>query len=84
VAPKPRYAVYDPHDLRKGTLLPDPELGQIVLGEGATITHALSAASAPAGSLVWDRKESRVAYVVPAAAAVPAPTTPRAKRSGRG
>lgn len=62
-----RYVVYDPQDPRKGKLLPDAELGQIVLGEGATITKALSAAaSAPAGSLVWDRKEARVAYVVPA------------------
>jgi hypothetical protein len=65
VPAKPRYAVYDPRDPRKGTLLPDPELGQIVLGEGATITQALNAASAPAGSFVWDRKEARVAYVVP-------------------
>lgn len=63
--PKPRYAVYDPRDPRKGKLLPDPELGQIVLGEGATITLALSVAAAPAGSLVWDRKEARTAYVVP-------------------
>jgi len=66
VPPKPRYAVCDPRDPRKGKLLRDPELGEIVLGEGATITQALEAASAPAGSFVWDRKESRVAYVVPA------------------
>jgi len=72
---RPRYAVYDPRDARKGKLLPDPELGQIVLGEGATITEALSAASAPAGSLVWDRKESRAAYVVPE------PNAPRAPRA---
>ena len=72
--PKPRYAVCDPHDPRKGKLLPDPELGQIVLGEGATITEALSAASAPAGSFVWDRKQARVAYLVPA------PNEPRAAR----
>jgi hypothetical protein len=65
VPSKPRYAVWDPRDPRKGRLLPDPELGQIILGEGATITHALNAASAPAGSLVWDRKEARVAYLVP-------------------
>jgi hypothetical protein len=71
---KPRYAVYDPRDPRKGQLLPDPELGHIVLGEGATITQALNAASAPAGSLVWDRKEARVAYLVPA------PNEPRASR----
>jgi hypothetical protein len=61
-----RYAVYDPSDPRKGKLLPDPELGQILLGEGATITQALSAAAAPPGSVVWDRKERRVAYMVPA------------------
>jgi hypothetical protein len=40
-------------------------LGQIILGEGDTITKALNAAKAPAGSLVWDRKEGRIAYVVP-------------------
>ena len=60
-----RYAVYDPHDPRKGTLLLDPVLGQIILGEGNTITKALSAASPPPGSLVWDRQERRVAYTVP-------------------
>jgi hypothetical protein len=60
-----RYAVYDPRDPRKGKLLPDPALGQIILGEGETITKALEAASPPPGSIVWDRKEARVAYVVP-------------------
>lgn len=60
-----RYAVYDPKDPRKGKVLPDTELGQIILGEGKTITEALRAASAPAGSMVWDRKQRRVAYVVP-------------------
>ena len=60
-----RYAVYDPNDPRRGKLLPDPTLGQIILGEGETITKALQAASAPAGAMVWDRKEARVAYVVP-------------------
>lgn len=61
-----RYAVYDPNDPRRGKLLPDPALGHIILGEGETITKALQAASAPAGGVVWDRKEARVAYVVPA------------------
>ncbi len=60
-----RYAVYDPKDPRKGTLLPDPTLGQIVLGEGPTITKALAAASAPSGSVVWDRQERRIAYTIP-------------------
>jgi hypothetical protein len=60
-----RYAVYDPNDARRGKLLPDPTLGQIILGEGETITKALQAAAAPAGAMVWDRKEARVAYVVP-------------------
>jgi hypothetical protein len=64
-----RYAVYDPKDPRKGQLLLDPVLGQIVLGEGVTITKALAvaAATAPlaAGAVVWDRDESRVAYRVP-------------------
>ena len=64
-----RYAVYDPKDPRKGQLLLDPALGQIVLGEGATITKALVAATAAAplasGAVVWDRKESKVAYRVP-------------------
>ena len=79
--PRPRYAVYDPRDPRKGKLLPDPELGQIVLGEGATITAALHAASAPAGSLVWDRKEARAAYVVPTPGSrVPAQVSQRTAR----
>lgn len=60
-----RYAVYDPNDPRKGKLLPDPELGQIILGEGRTITKALAAASPPSGSVVWDREQRRVAYTVP-------------------
>ena len=61
--------MYDPKDPRKSQLIADPVLGQIVLGEGATITKALAAASAKAtlasGSVVWDRHESRVAYRVP-------------------
>jgi hypothetical protein len=61
----PRYVVYDPEDPRKGKVLPDPTLGQIILAEGETITKALSAASAPPGAVVWDRKEARIAYVVP-------------------
>ena len=60
-----RYAVYDPRDPRKGTLLPDPVLGQILLGEGKTITQALAAASPPPGAVVWDRQERRIAYTVP-------------------
>jgi hypothetical protein len=60
-----RYAVYDPRDPRKGKLLPDPALGQIVLGEGNTITKALQAAAPPSGALVWDRKLQRVVYTVP-------------------
>lgn len=60
-----RYAVYDPRDPRKGRMLPDPALGQIILGEGATITKALEAATPASGALVWDRKEQRIAYVVP-------------------
>ena len=60
-----RYAVYDPKDARRGSVLPDATLGQIILGEGDTITKALNAAKAPAGSVVWDRKEGRIAYVVP-------------------
>jgi hypothetical protein len=44
----------------------DPVLGQILLGEGDTITKALAAAeAAPSGSVVWDRREGRVAYTVP-------------------
>ena len=61
-----RYAVYDPNDPRKGKLMPDAKLGQIVLAEGATITRALEAAHAPPGAVVWDRQEARIAYVVPA------------------
>ena len=61
--------VYDPKDPRKGQLIADSVLGQIVLGEGATITKALAAATAKAslasGSVVWDRTEARVAYRVP-------------------
>jgi len=62
-----RYVVYDPADPRKGSLLCDPALGQIILAEGKTITLALEAAGTPApGSVVWDRQERRVAYRVPA------------------
>lgn len=61
-----RYAVYDPNDPRKGQLLPDAALGQIILGEGATITKALQAAAdAPPGAVVWDREQRRVAYTLP-------------------
>lgn len=61
-----RYAVYDPNDPRKSKVLPDPELGQIILGEGRTITKALAAAgSPPSGAVVWDREQRRVAYTVP-------------------
>ncbi|MEI9941780.1 MAG: hypothetical protein WDO69_31590 [Pseudomonadota bacterium] len=64
-----RYVVYNPKDPRKGQTLADPVLGQIVLGEGATITKALAAASAnaplPSGAVVWDRQQSKVAYRVP-------------------
>ena len=64
-----RYVVYDPKDPRKGQLILDPALGQIVLGEGVTITKALAAATATAplasGAVVWDRNESRVAYRLP-------------------
>ena len=66
-----RYAVYDPLDPRKGKILPDAKLGQIVLGEGATITRALEAARPPPGSIVWDRREARIAYVVPASCRLP-------------
>jgi len=62
-----RYAVYDPRDPRRGKLLPDPALCQIILGEGETITKALLAAKPPPGAVVWDRKENRVAYTVPRA-----------------
>jgi hypothetical protein len=61
-----RYVVYDPNDPRKSELMRDPVLGQIILGEGRTITQALASARAPPGSLVWDRHEQRIAYVVPA------------------
>ncbi len=67
-----RYAVYDPNDPRKGKIMPDATLGQIVLGEGATITRALEAARPPPGAVVWDRKEARIAYVVPAPPSSPA------------
>jgi hypothetical protein len=61
-----RYVVYDPKDPRKGKLLPNSELGEIVLGEGRTITKALAAAgSPPSGAQVWDREQRRVAYTVP-------------------
>jgi hypothetical protein len=63
-----RYVVYDPKDPRKGQVLADPELGQIIISEGLTITKALAAATASAplasGSVVWDREQSRVAYRV--------------------
>jgi hypothetical protein len=65
VANPKRYAVYDPRDPRKGRLLPDATLGEIILGEGDTITKALLAANAPSGAMVWDRKERRVAYTLP-------------------
>jgi hypothetical protein len=64
-----RYVVYDPKDPRKGQLIADPVLGQIVLGEGGTISKALAAATAIAplapGTVVWDRSAARVAYRVP-------------------
>jgi hypothetical protein len=64
-----RYVVYDPKDPRKGQILADPVLGQIVLSQGPTITKALAAASSsaplPSGSVVWDRQQARVAYRVP-------------------
>ncbi len=64
-----RYVVYDPKDPRKGRILADPALGQIVLSQGPTITKALAAANASAplssGTVVWDRKESKIAYRVP-------------------
>ena len=43
----------------------DPVIGQILLGEGETITKALAAANAPSGSVVWDRRVGRVVYTVP-------------------
>ncbi len=64
-----RYVVYDPKDPRKGQMLADPALGQIVLGEGLSITKALAAATAKAplasGTVVWDRQGARAAYRVP-------------------
>jgi hypothetical protein len=60
-----RYAVYNPKDPRKSELMRDPVLGQVLLGEGETITKALAAALAPPGSVVWDRREKRIAYTVP-------------------
>jgi hypothetical protein len=64
-----RYVVYDPKDPRKGRILADPVLGQIVLSQGPTITKALAAANAnaplPSGAVVWDRQEAKVAYRVP-------------------
>ena len=63
-----RYVVYNPNDPRKGQILLDPALGQIILSEGLTITKALAGATASgplaSGSVVWDRQESRVAYRV--------------------
>lgn len=60
-----RYAVYNPNDPRKGELMRDPVLNQILLAEGDTITKALAAAQAPPGSVVWDRRDGRVVYTVP-------------------
>ena len=64
-----RYVVYDPKDPRKGRIIVDPVLAQIILGEGIKITKALAAATANAplasGSVVWDREQARVAYRVP-------------------
>ncbi|MEP7052377.1 MAG: hypothetical protein ABJB12_18565 [Pseudomonadota bacterium] len=64
-----RYVVYDPKDARKGRIIADAALGQIILGEGTTITKALAAATANAplssGAVVWDREQARVAYRVP-------------------
>jgi len=64
-----RYVVYDPKDPRKGQILADPVLGQIVLSQGPTITKALAAANSqaplPSGAVVWDREQSKVAYRVP-------------------
>jgi len=63
-----RYAVYDPNDPRKGSVLLDPVLRELILGEGRTISLALLAApSAPPGSVVWDRHELRIAYLIPRA-----------------
>jgi hypothetical protein len=60
-----RYVVYDPNDPRKGTLLLDPSLRQIPLGEGNTITQALASVAPKPGFVVWDRQAQRVAYRVP-------------------
>jgi hypothetical protein len=60
-----RYAVYNPNDPRKGTVMKDPELGQIILGQGDTITKALATCEPPSGSVVYDRQERRIAYTVP-------------------
>ncbi len=60
-----RYVVYDPDDPRKGSVLLEPVLREIILGEGRTISLALAAASAPPGAVVWDRHEQRIAYVIP-------------------
>lgn len=60
-----RYVVYDPNDPRKGSVLKDPGLGQIVLAEADTITKALAACDAPSGAVVYDRREQRIAYRVP-------------------
>lgn len=64
-----RYVVYDPKDARKGRIIADAVLGQIILAEGATITKALAQATANAplasGTVVWDREQARVAYRVP-------------------
>jgi hypothetical protein len=64
-----RYVVYDPKDARKGRIIADAALGQIILAEGTTITKALAAATVNAplasGTVVWDREQARVAYRVP-------------------
>jgi hypothetical protein len=61
-----RYVAYDPKDPRKGSILADPSLGQIILAEGKTITDVLRAVpQARHGTVVWDRIEQRVAYTVP-------------------
>ncbi len=61
----PRYAVYDPNDQRKGTLLKDAVLGEIILAQAATITKALAACTPPRGAVVWDRQKGCVVYTVP-------------------
>jgi hypothetical protein len=78
-----RYVVYDPKDPRKGSVLADPSLGQIILGEGKTITDVLRAVPlAPHGAVVWDRLEQRVAYTVPERP-VPPPERPLLRRRRR-